>query len=198
MSGDFLASCSYVTPVPEALRSEATITDLPEILWNFSHFGDKERLTLAQNPHFYRNLPQSPPAYGRTFKGNCIDSGTSLPNKIFVSTNHNSRRVYFNFPGNLRVFDVWKTQSALIFKGLSFALLILPLADIFLDVRGNLEGETNIENYLRSYAPHFYCTRHAPGRPQAKEVGTTNDWKDLITKEDTTRHICVTNIAPVT
>src|SRR5438874_274921 len=38
VSGDFSIPCSYLTPVPEALRNDADTTDLPEILWNFSHF----------------------------------------------------------------------------------------------------------------------------------------------------------------
>ena len=181
VSGDFSTLCPYLTPVPEALRSAADIRDLPEVLWNFGHFKDEKRLTLAQNPHFYGNLPESPHDYGQTFRRNCIEN--SLPNKIFVPTNHNSRRVYFDFPGNRRVFDVWKTKSALIFKGLSFALLILPPADIFLDVRGDLEGETYIENSMRAHTPPF---KYHKGRPQV-EVGTTDDWRDLIrTEEDTT------------
>ena len=191
VSGDFSTSCSYLTPVPEALRSGADITDLPEILWNFSHFKDTRRLTLAQNPHFYGNLPMSPDAYGGTFNGKCIEN--RLPDKIFVPTN-NSRRVYFNFTGNLRVFDVWKTKKALIFKGLSFALLILPLTDILPDVRGNLEGETAVESTIRPCAPPFlYCKTHTQGLPQAEEVGITDDWRGPIrTAEDTTRtHICV-------
>ena len=123
VSGDFSTSCSHLTPVPEALRSGADITDLPEILWNFSHFKDKGRLTLAQTPHFYGDLPRSPEAYKGTFKRNCIEN--RLPDKIFVPTNK-SRRVYFNFTGNWRVFDVWKAKSTLIFKGLSLSLLIFP------------------------------------------------------------------------
>ena len=120
MSGDLSASCSHLTLVSEALHSRADIKDLPEILWNFSHFEGEQCLTLVQNPHFYENLPMSPDAYVGTFKGECIEN--RLPDKIFVPTN-SSRRVYFDFTGNQRVFDVWKTtNSALIFKGTSFIL----------------------------------------------------------------------------
>jgi len=195
VGGDSSTRCSYLTPVPEALRRGANTEDLPEILWNFGHLEDKNRLTLAQNPHFYRNLSNSPDAYGGALNERCIEDG-SLPNKIFVPTN-SSHRVYFDFSGNRRVFDVWKTERALLFKSLCFVLLILPLADIFLDVRGHLVGETNIEDCIMACAaPFHYCKRHTPGRPQAEEVGTTRDWRDLIrAAKDTTRHICV--IAPV-
>ena len=189
VSGDISTPCSYVTPAPEALRSGADIKDLPEILWNFSHFKDEQRLSLVQNPHFYGELPMSPDAYGGTFKGRCIEN--RLPDKIFVPIN-NSRRVYFDFTGNRRVFDVWKTKKALIFKGLNFALLILPLADIFLDVRGNLEGETAVESSIRPCAPPFlYCKKHTQGLPE--EVGTSDDWKGPIRTADdiTPTHICV-------
>jgi len=190
VSGDFSTPYSCLTPVPEALRRGADITDLPEILWNFSHFEDKGLLTLAQNPHFYGNLPMAPDAYGGTFKERCIEN--RLPDKIFVPTSNNSRRVYFNFTGNWRVFDVWKSKSTLIFKGLNLALLILPLTDIFPDVRGNLEGETAVESSIKPCKPPFqYCKKHTPGLPE--EVETTDDWRGPIrTAEDTIRtHICV-------
>lgn len=189
VSGDFSTSRSYLNSVPEALSSGAGINDLPEILWNFSHFEGKRRLTLAQNPHFYGNLPMSPDAYGGTFKGKCIEN--RLPDKVFVPTNK-SRRVYFNFTGHRRVFDVWKTNSTLIFKGLSFALLILPLADIFPDFRGNLEGEATVGSSIRPFPSSFqYCKNHTQGVPE--EVEITDDWRGLIrTAEDSTRtHICV-------
>jgi len=137
----------------------------------------------------------SPDSYGGTFRGECIEN--HLPDKIFVPIN-SSRRVYFDFTGNQRVFDVWETNSTnstLIFKGLSFALLILPLADMFPDVRGNLQGETTIESSIRPCAPPFqYCKKHTQDLPE--EVGVeTHDWRRPIrtsTADDTTRtHICV-------
>ena len=189
VSGDSSTSYSYLTPVPEALHRGADIKDLPEILWNFSHFKDKQRLTLAENPHFYENLPLSPDEYAETFRGRCIEN--YLPTKIFVPINK-SRRVYFNFAGNRRVFDVWKTKSTLIFKGLGSTLLIFPLADIFPDVHGNLEGETTVERSINPCAPPFqYCKKHTQGVPE--EVENTDDWRGPIrTAEDTIgTHICV-------
>jgi hypothetical protein len=44
-----------------------------EIPWNFSRFKDKKRLALAQNPHFYKDLPISPEAYGNKFQADPIE-----------------------------------------------------------------------------------------------------------------------------
>ncbi|KAH9054694.1 hypothetical protein EDB87DRAFT_1425035 [Lactarius vividus] len=41
---------------------------LSEILWNFSRYKDRARITLEQNPHFYSNLPADENAYTQTFK----------------------------------------------------------------------------------------------------------------------------------
>jgi hypothetical protein len=60
--------------------SEALIgtLELPDILWIFSHFApkpkkpkdprDKRYLTLAQNPHFYDDLPIFPTSFVDMFK----------------------------------------------------------------------------------------------------------------------------------
>jgi hypothetical protein len=38
---------------------DSSYSTLQQIFWNFSHFVDtKKRLTLAQNPHFYKDLPK--------------------------------------------------------------------------------------------------------------------------------------------
>ena len=188
----FSTSCSYLTPVPEALRSGADTTDLPEILWNFSHFEVKEYLTLKQNPHFYRNLPKSPKAYGGTFESGCLENPSPLPDKIVVPTN-SSPRVYFNFPGYRRVFEVWKARKrdTLIFKGLCFGLITFSLADIVPDVRGNLQGETTVENSLVHHNPPFLY-RSMQGL--AEDAGMADNWRDPIRRaaEDTTRtHIFI-------
>ena len=47
---------------PECL---SRFSDLPEILWYFSHYEskDKRRLSLAHNPNFYYTLPTSSAGY---------------------------------------------------------------------------------------------------------------------------------------
>lgn len=196
LSGKPSTPCSYLTALSEALSSRTDIRDPSEVLWNFSHFKGEERLTLAQNPHFYENLPVLPDDYGGEFKRECIKIKDSLPDRISVLPN-SSRRVYFNFTGNQRVFNVWKTERALVFKGSSFLLLLLPLADIFPDVSGNIQGEAIVKGSIRPSAPpssFFYCRRHSQGPPEKAEVEVTNDWMSSIrtAADDTTRtHICI-------
>lgn len=110
----------------EVLSPKST---LQEILWNFSRFQDKRRLTLKQNPHFYKhlNLPPLREAYSGDFQTEPIDSFqdakicvlTDGPGRVFLETDQNSRAF-----GN-----VWEPNGAMIFKGsritLSLPLLIL-------------------------------------------------------------------------
>jgi hypothetical protein len=87
---------------------------VPEILWNFSHFEGEKRLTLAQNPHFYEDLPTSPGAYGGRFSSRPTEryEGT-----IYVLTN-NSGRVFLEFGSRPRAFDnTWTTNDTLVFRG---------------------------------------------------------------------------------
>jgi hypothetical protein len=100
--------------VPEALSNDSGTSVLPEILWNFSHFEGDKRLTLSQNSHFYIDLPPSPDAYGSTFRSQPTER---YEGRIYVLTN-DSGRVFFEFGGSSRVFDiVWATNNAPIFKG---------------------------------------------------------------------------------
>jgi hypothetical protein len=99
---------------PEAISSSSGDSVLNEILWNFSHYKDAERLSLAQNPRFYVGLPTSPDGYHATFNWKPTEryEGT-----IYVLTN-NSHHVFFEFGGSLRAFDnVWNTNDVLIFRG---------------------------------------------------------------------------------
>lgn len=43
-------------------------SDVPEILWYFSHYLDDRRLSLAQNPQFYTALPNSSARYAKEFR----------------------------------------------------------------------------------------------------------------------------------
>jgi hypothetical protein len=107
--------CVYgLNPLPEALSNNSGASVLPEILWNFSHFEGDKRLTLSQNPHFYVDLPSSPDAYGSTFRSQPTER---YEGRIYVLTN-DSGRVFFEFGGSSRVFDIfWATNDAPIFKG---------------------------------------------------------------------------------
>ena len=84
---------------------------LPYILWNFSNYGDGKRLTLADNPQFYRDLPASSTTYGPTSKILPVVIPENYPNTIYVLTN-NEHRVVLEFGHNWRTFDnVWRTNN---------------------------------------------------------------------------------------
>jgi hypothetical protein len=106
---------------------------LSEILWNFSRYRDDRRLTLKQNPHFYKDLPgtykddfQSHPIEQfvdalEDFKGDSLDRVKSKPTpKISVLTDRQGR-IYLESGQDSRAFgNVWCPQNAIIFKGSSF------------------------------------------------------------------------------
>jgi hypothetical protein len=114
-----------LTLVTEVLSQRST---LPEILWNFGRFKDARRLTLKENPHFYKftHLPTSPEAYVGDFKTDPIDNFqhakicvlTDKPGRLYLETDQNSRAF-----GN-----VWVPNDAIIFKGSRITFLsTLPL-----------------------------------------------------------------------
>jgi hypothetical protein len=100
--------------VTEVLSERSTLS---EILWNFSRFRDEKRLTLKQNPHFYKSsdLPSSPQAYVGDFKTDPIDNfqHTKIcvlidkPGLVFLETDQISRAF-----GN-----VWAPNGVIILKG---------------------------------------------------------------------------------
>jgi hypothetical protein len=105
---------------PEALSDSS---DLPEVLWYFSHFLNDSRLVLAQNPHFYTDLPTSPAKYVRRF--------SSHPTVIFQGVvdvlTSNVRRVFFECTSEPRIFDnVWAINGILIFKGSCVGIFFSP------------------------------------------------------------------------
>jgi hypothetical protein len=114
----------YLIPVPELLGSSPS---LQEILWNFSRFkGEKQRLTLRKNPHFYAELPTSPEAYGDSVK---IDPTEDFrhANKFYVLIDK-PELVCIMTDQVLQYFgNFWCPKNAIIFKGLGFLFLVFPL-----------------------------------------------------------------------
>ena len=103
-----------------ALEEFSTSPTLPEILWNFSRYNDRARITLEQNPHFYLDCPTDESAYTPLFQRHPV-KGPS------VGLGHNGT-VYVLFDGMSRVFldiglnfsifcNVWSLNGVLIFRG---------------------------------------------------------------------------------
>lgn len=119
---------------PEVLGKNSTLS---EVLWNFSRYPDNNRrLTLKQNPHFYKDLPGK---YEDDFKSYPIEQfldalgdskgdsqnrdGHKLKPKITVLTDRQGR-IYLESGQCSRAFgNVWCPQKAIIFKGPSFLFL---------------------------------------------------------------------------
>ena len=108
-----------------------TSPSLPEILWNFSRYEDRARITLEQNPHFYLHCPVDESEYTPMFQYRSLQ-GPSL------ALEHNGTvyvlldgpiHVFLDIERNLRIFgNVWSLNSVLIFKGslhVSPSLLLL-------------------------------------------------------------------------
>ena len=167
----WLASCSYLTSAPEKLSDSSGPSVLPEILWNFSHFEDDKRLRLAQNPHFYRDLPRSPTAYGGTF--------SSQPTEVYEGTIHvltnnlvpklgDSRRVFLELDGERRAFDnFWDTNDTLIFKGWDLMSLLLSSLICFQTLPEDSRVKRSSKNPCRSEPKppsgivwFVWCLRH--------------------------------------
>jgi hypothetical protein len=114
--------------LPEVLGKSSKLS---EILWNFSLCKGNARVTLKQNPHFYKDLPgkyedgfQCYPIEQftdalRDSKGDSLERYRPKP-KISVLTDRPGR-IYLESGQDSRAFgNVWCPQNAIIFKGSSF------------------------------------------------------------------------------
>jgi hypothetical protein len=98
-------------------------SNLQEILWNFSRFKEEKRLTLKQNPHFYKDLPTSSKSYGSGFQTNPIHDFQDV-DSVCVLTDKPGR-VYLETSRVTRAFgNTWVPNEAIIFKGLPLAPLL--------------------------------------------------------------------------
>ncbi|KAI9439110.1 hypothetical protein H4582DRAFT_116337 [Lactarius indigo] len=100
-------------------------TNVEEVLWNFRRLKDKQRITLKQNPHFYRGLPSFGSAYTDCFTTDPIEHFWDANDGIWVLTDERSR-VFLETDKGKRAFgNFWLPDAAIIFK----------------EIGGRLEGE---------------------------------------------------------
>ena len=112
----------------DASEELSTGSSLPEILWNFSRYKDRARITLEQNPHFYLRCPADESAYTATLRRHPLqDTSGALehndtlyvlfdrPGRVFLETEHwHKPRIFGN---------IWLLNGLLIFRGLPHASL---------------------------------------------------------------------------
>jgi len=159
--------------VLEVLTGKFGSSVLAEILWNFGHFDDKDRITLAQNPHFYRGLPTSWSGYGVGFES---QPTTHYHDKVYVVIN-NSHRVLLQCIERPRVLDnIWVTNGILIVRG-SCIPFFLSLTDTSLDTCGNLQGEAIVTSSIPALNLFWYCIEPPLPGFADEQIG---DWKTPI------------------
>jgi hypothetical protein len=118
---------------------------LPEILWNFSRYKGRARITLEQNPHFYLRCPADESAYTPMFRRHPLhDPNGSLEHNdtVYVLFDRPCR-VFLDTEYKSRIFgNIWLLNGTLIFRGLLYVSLSHSfLSDRFPDNSGVLEGE---------------------------------------------------------
>jgi len=112
---DFSRSLMVSDPILEVLGQSS---HTKEILWNFSRFKDGRRLTLKDNPHFYKKLPTSAEKYEGQFRTDPVE--TFQQEKISVLTDNPglTGRLFLETAKEKRAFgNVWVPKEAIIFKG---------------------------------------------------------------------------------
>lgn len=115
VSATYRGHSLYLTLIPEVLCKDS---NLAEILWNFGRCKGETRLTLKQNPHFYKYLPRSREAYECDFR--CDPIYTFEHPTIIVLTDNlgPAGRVFLESDQETRAFgNVWVPNRAIIFKG---------------------------------------------------------------------------------
>ncbi|KAI9507837.1 hypothetical protein F5148DRAFT_63791 [Russula earlei] len=137
---EFLLFKSLPDDNPTVVKQElGKGSKLTEILWNFARYKDERRLTLSQNPHFYKHLPGSKADYRDNFRTDPTED-FSEPTRIYVLTDRPGR-IYLESDQTSRAFgNVWAPSKAIIFK----------------DVCGKLEGESIVHASLQSTSNQWY------------------------------------------
>jgi len=189
---EFLLLKSLPDPRPIVVKQVLSHkSNLPEVLWNFSRFKGKERLTLKQNPHFYKfpDIPITPERYDGEFKVDPIEDFKHAK-RIWVITDKPGR-IFLEAPQHTRAFgNVWHVpyKDAIIFK----------------DVCGRLEGENIVHASISGSSDHLWSLEELPSSPTSPQPppSTTSsasdvsfrDWREPIRQrlsEKVETNICI-------
>ncbi|KAH9058111.1 hypothetical protein EDB87DRAFT_952465 [Lactarius vividus] len=145
-------------------------SNMEEVLWNFSRLKDKQRITLKQNPHFYKGLPSLGSAYSDCFITDPIYEFWDISDEIRVLTDERSRVFIETDKGNRAFGNFWMPDKVIIFK----------------DVGGRLEGEGIVAKDIQG-TPNLWHRED----PTPRAIGPTIDpaipgdvppeeWKQLV------------------
>jgi hypothetical protein len=137
-----LVSDNYLIHASEEFSASPS---LPEILWNFSRYNDRARITLEKNPHFYLHCPTDESAYTPTFQCYPLQAPSVLAlehnSTVFVLFDGPSS-VFLDIECNIRIFcNVWSLNGVLIFRGSRHISHLDSYSDVRSDRFGVLQGE---------------------------------------------------------
>ncbi|KAH9004600.1 hypothetical protein EDB86DRAFT_1965740 [Lactarius hatsudake] len=102
--------------VSQELSADASFA---EILWNFSRYKGRARVTLEQSPHFYLRCPADESAYTSTFRRRPLQdpSGALEHNDTVYVLFDRPGRVFLDIEYKPRIFcNVWFLNGCLIFR----------------------------------------------------------------------------------
>ena len=144
--------------MPEALRPHS---DVSEVLWYFSRNPEKERLTLRQDPHFYKRLPTSSEAYGGEFRMDPVQ--TFQHDRVSVLTDSSYRAVFLETTRRNRVFsNIWAVNGRIIFQGSFPSSFFFSVSDTLLGIHGSLEGDSVVGAAIHGI-PNLWCSMEGSG-----------------------------------
>lgn len=127
---DDLSICQWHSSLTSVLELVNDTLKLPYILWNFVNYNGIERLTLADNPQFYGDLPASLTEYQSTCNILPVDIPGNFPdtNRMIHVLTNNANRVVLDHGKNWRTFDnVWRANdNTLILKSSCLAFPLFP------------------------------------------------------------------------
>ncbi|KAH9021822.1 hypothetical protein EDB85DRAFT_2293351 [Lactarius pseudohatsudake] len=107
-------------PEPVIVSQELSASpSLQEILWNFSRYKDRARITLEQNPHFYLRFPADESAYTPQFQRHPLQdiSGTLEQNDTIYVLFDRPGRVFLDTEHERQIFgNVWSLNGSLFFR----------------------------------------------------------------------------------
>ncbi|KAI9442753.1 hypothetical protein H4582DRAFT_1309113 [Lactarius indigo] len=128
----------------------------PEILWNFSRYKGRARITLEQNPHFYLRCPADESAFTPKFRRLPLQdlSGVLENNATVYVLFDRPGRVFLTTERELRIFgNVWALNGSLIFRD-RFGVLegekLVRSSSMRYNIR--LHEELDVHQYLQTYS----------------------------------------------